>query len=104
MSSTPSHRELNRAYTSGTDANDTIIWQGSAGYWVFKQGGTVFAQTAGNAPLGPIVNAQLGAEMEALNTYDQQNSFYDYNAGRIQSNVYYTTWANPPIYEHDVPP
>lgn len=95
--------ELNRAYSPGVDANDTIIYEGKTGNWVFKQGGTVFGQTAGDFPLGPIVDAQLGGEIGANSATDQQNSLYDYNAGRIQSNVTYSTWANPAIYVHDVP-
>ena len=95
--------ELNRAYSHLTAYNATIKWTGSSGAWQYWQGGTQIGSGGGSAPVGPIVNPIMGAEIGA-GTLTQQDSIYSYNAGRVQSGVSYPNWANPGRTNHDVPP
>jgi hypothetical protein len=95
--------DLSASYANLTVYNATIRWTGSSGLWEFYQGGARYGNGGGNYPVGPIVTADLGTEMGSSTT-TPQNSIYDFNSGRTQSGVDYSTWSNPPRIVHDVPP
>lgn len=98
--------DLPYTFAHNTVYNATILYNTSAGYWQFYQGGTLYGQGSSTFPSGPIAWAVMGGEMMSQYTNTQQNSFDDGvapYAGRVQSGVRYTGWSGGVPY-HDVPP
>jgi hypothetical protein len=93
---------LNIGFVNSVTYNATIKFTGSAGSWLFYQGGTLFGSGAGNYPTGPVLHLQAGTEIYATPVNADQDNVND-TGGTMVVNGVSRSWS-PQLWDSDIPP